>query len=58
MSDMYKQYGVVSDTVPTRFDLFTVTWNTLLVLALNLLSILYPVYYVRSFTPVEAMRHV
>lgn len=58
MSDMYKEYGVVSDTVPTRFDLFTVVWNTLLVLGLNLLSILYPMHYVRSFTPVEAMRHV
>ena len=58
MSDMYKEYGVVSDMVPTRFDLFTVTWNTLLVFGLNLLSILYPMHYVRSFTPVEAMRHV
>jgi ABC-type antimicrobial peptide transport system permease subunit len=55
---MYKEYGVVSDSVPTLFDPFTVAWNALLVFALNLLSILYPMRYVRSFTPVEAMRHV
>ncbi len=58
MSDMYKEYGVVSDSVPTNFSLFTIVWNTILVFVLNLLSILYPMAYVRSFTPVEAMRHV
>jgi ABC-type lipoprotein release transport system permease subunit len=58
MSEMYKQYGVVSDTVPTSFSLFTVGWNAMLVFVLNLLSILYPMFYVRSFTPVEAMHHV
>ena len=58
MSEMYREYGVVSDTVPTLFDPFTVIWNTLLVFGLNLLSILYPIRYVSSFTPMEAMRHV
>ena len=58
MSDMYKAYGVVSDEVPTLFDPLTVAWNTALVFVLNLLSIVYPVVYVRSFTPVEATRHV
>ena len=58
MSEMYKEYGVVSDEVPTQFDAFTVTWNVLLVFVLNLLSIVYPMFYVRSFTPVEARSHV
>ncbi len=58
MSEMYKEYGVVSDEVPTLFDPLTVIWNVLLVFFLNLLSILYPMFYVRSFTPVQAMRHV
>ena len=58
MSDMYKAYGVVSDEVPTLFDPVTVAWNTALVFILNLLSIVYPIVYVRSFTPVEATRHV
>ncbi len=58
MSDLYKEYGVVSDEVPTLFQPFTVAWNTALVFVLNLLSVLYPMVYVRSYTPVEAMRHV
>ena len=58
MSDMYKDYGVVSDEVPTLFEPFTVFWNVALVFVLNLLSIVYPLFYVRSFTPVEAMHHV
>jgi len=58
MSDMYKEYGVVSDEVPTLFVPFTVAWNTALVFVLNLLSVLYPMFYVRSYTPTEAMRHV
>ena len=58
MSDMYKDYGVVSDEVPTLFEHFTVFWNILVVFALNILSIVYPLFYVRSFTSVEAMHHV
>lgn len=58
MSDMYKSYGVVSDSVPTLFDPVTIVYNTLLVFTLNILSILYPIYYVRSFTPIEEMQHV
>lgn len=58
LSDMYKEYGVVSDQVPTQFDPVTILWNTLLVFSLNLLSIVYPILYTRSFTPVEAIRHV
>jgi len=58
MSDMYKDYGIISDAVPTSFDIFTITWNTLTIITLNLLSIIYPIFYVRSFTPIEAMKHV
>ncbi len=58
MTELYKEYGVVSDEVPTLFQPFTVVWNTALVFVLNLLSVLYPMVYVRSYTPVEAMRHV
>lgn len=58
MSDMYKEYGVISDEVPTVFEPLTVVWNVLLVFVLNMLSIIYPLFYVRSFTAVEAMNHV
>lgn len=58
IAETYKQYGIISDEVPTRFDLFTIGWNALVVLTLNFLAILYPLYYLRRFTPTEAMRHV
>lgn len=58
ISDMYKDYGIISDTVPTDFDIFTIFWNVSLIFSLNILSLIYPIYYVRTFTPVEAMRHV
>ncbi len=58
MAEAYKEYGIVSDTIPMRCDLFTISWNALTVFGLNLLSIVYPLYYVKGFTPVEAMRHV
>lgn len=58
MNETYREYGIVSDTVPTLFDPLTIVWNTVLISLLNLLSILYPMRYVRSFGPVEAMHHV
>lgn len=58
IAETYKEYGIVSDAIPTRFDLFTVIWNGGLIFALDLLSVLYPIYYVGRFAPMEAMRHV
>lgn len=58
MSEMYKDYGVVSDSVNTSFSLFTIFWNVLLIFSLNILSIFYPIYYIRSLTPIEALKHV
>ena len=58
IAETYKQYGIVTDAVPTRFDLFTIGWNTVVVLILNFLALFYPIYYLRQFTPTEAMRHV
>ena len=58
MSDIYKSYGVVSDKIPTLFDPLTIFFNSMLVFTLNLLSILYPIHYVRSFSPIEEIHHV
>lgn len=58
MSDIYKEYGVVSDEVPTLFDGWTLLWNVLVIFLLNMLSIIYPMIFVRSYTPTEAMSHV
>jgi len=58
MSDIYKSYGVVSDKIPTLFNPLTIFYNSMLVFTLNLLSILYPIHYVRSFSPIEETHHV
>jgi len=58
MSETYKQYGVVSDQVPLAFDIFTITWNVMLIYTLNFLSIIYPIMYINGFRPIEATHHV
>lgn len=58
IAQMYKDYGIVSDELPFDFSLFTITWNVLLIYALNFLSILYPYFYINSFKPIEASKHV
>lgn len=58
MSETYKEYGVVSDELPFSFDVFTISWNVLLIYFLNFLSILYPILYINAFTPIEATKHV
>ncbi len=58
IAETYKEYGYVSDEIPTRFDLFTIVWNSALVFALNIIAIIYPIYYISRYTPMEAIRHV
>jgi len=58
MSETYKEYGIVSDSVPLEFNLFTITWNVALIYGLNFLSVIYPISYINAFKPIEATRHV
>jgi ABC-type lipoprotein release transport system permease subunit len=58
ISETYKSYGVVSDEIPTRFDLLTIFWNALVIVLLNFAALLYPIAYLRGFTPIKALRHV
>jgi ABC-type lipoprotein release transport system permease subunit len=58
MAEMYKDYGIVSDEMPLDFNLFTILWNIAVIFVLNILSIIYPYYYVSSFTPIQASKHV
>jgi len=58
IAETYKDYGYVSDEIPTRFDLFTIGWNAALVFVLNIVAIAYPIYYINQYTPMEAIRHV
>ncbi len=58
MSETYKEYGVVSDALPLRFSLFTISWNVGVIYVLNFLSVIYPIKYINSFKPIEAIKHV
>lgn len=58
ISETYKEYGLISDEIPLDFSLLTISWNVLLIYALNLLSIIYPYFYIHSFTPIQASHHV
>ena len=58
IAETYKEYGVVSDEIPMNFDLFTITWNALMIFMLNLSAILYPISKINKLTAMEAMRYV
>ncbi len=58
MAEMYQDYGVISDEVSFNFDVFTIFWNVGVIYLLNILSIIYPYFYINSYEPIEATRHV
>lgn len=58
LAETYKEYGIISDTIPTHFDAFTIIWNTLSVFVLNISSIFYPIYKINKLSVTEAMRYV
>jgi len=58
IAEMYKDYGIVSDEIPFAFDIFTIFWNIGVIYILNILSIIYPYFYINSYEPIEATRHV
>lgn len=58
MSEMYKDYGIVFDEIPFKFDLFTIAWNVAVIYILNFLSVVYPISYINAFKPIEAAKHV
>ncbi len=58
IAEMYKDYGLVSDEIPFDFDMYTIAWNVMVIYLLNFLSILYPYFFINSFEPIEASRHV
>jgi len=58
IAEAYRDYGIVDDQIPMRFDWFTIGWNAGIVFALNMLAVLYPIAVVKRYTPVEAMHHV
>ncbi len=58
IAEMYKDYGIISDEIPFNFDILTISWNIAVVYILNILSVIYPYFYINSFKPIEASRHI
>ncbi len=58
IAEMYKDYGVISDELPFEFNMYTISWNVGVIYMLNFFSILYPYFFINSFEPIEASRHV
>jgi ABC-type lipoprotein release transport system permease subunit len=58
IAEAYREYGIVDDQIPMRFDWLTILWNAGVVFALNMLAVLYPIVLINRQTPMEAMRHV
>ncbi|MGW8168806.1 MAG: ABC transporter permease [Sulfurovaceae bacterium] len=58
LADTYKEYGIISDTIPTHFDAFTIAWNAISIFVLNISSIFYPIYKINKLSVTEAMRYV
>lgn len=58
IAEAYKDYGIVNDQIPMRFDVLTILWNAGVVFALNVLAVIYPISVIKHKTPVEAMQHV
>lgn len=58
IAESYKDYGIISDEIPTMFSLFTLSWNCGLIFVLNILAVLYPIYHINKLSAVEAMRYV
>ncbi|MBD3789156.1 MAG: ABC transporter permease [Campylobacterales bacterium] len=58
LADMYKDYGVVIDSIATDFNPLTIGWDTLAILLLNSLSIGYPIRQINKLSVTETMRYV
>lgn len=58
IAEMYKDYGIISDEIPFNFDIVTIMWNIGVIYILNILSIIYPYFYINSYEPIEASKHV
>lgn len=58
IGDAYKEYGITTTELPALFSWTTALKGVTYVFVLNLISILYPVWKVLSFRPIDAIHHV
>ena len=58
MSETFKEYGVISDSIPMKLDWIRVVWNMTLMLGINFLAVIFPIRWINKLTPLEAMHYV
>jgi ABC-type lipoprotein release transport system permease subunit len=58
MSEMYKDYGIVSDAITFDFSINKIFINVVVIYLLNLISIVYPFFYITALSPIKASHHV
>lgn len=58
LADAYGQFGIVEPVIPSKFSFEIIFESMGIMLGLNLLTALYPVYRVNRFKPIDAIRHL
>lgn len=56
--EQFKQYGLQTTNLPTEFNILNILRDMLIIYILCIASMLYPIFKVNSFKPVEAITHV
>ena len=58
IGDAYKEFGLLTTELPALFSWGTTFKGIAYVFILNMISIIYPIYKVLSFRPIDAIHHV
>lgn len=56
--EQFKQYGLQSTHLPTDFNIVNILRDMLIIYVLCIASMLYPIFKVNRFKPIEAINHV
>lgn len=54
----YQKWGLLDFNIPTKFSFLDVFYLSFLIIAMNLLAILYPAFKIIKMKPIEAMNYV
>lgn len=56
--EQFKQYGIMSTSLPTEFNIVNILRDSLIVFFLCVGSTLYPIFKINKFKPIEAINYV
>jgi len=56
--DQFKQFGIMSTSLPTEFNIVNILRDSLIMFFLCVGSTLYPIFKINRFKPIEAINHV